>query len=408
MAKKRATLRHGVTKGKRFNFKLFFFVIFVAPCEKLIFYELIIINWEGIREQTVMTQIRLENITKTFGPATVIKGLDLTISEGEFFTFVGPSGCGKSTLLNMIAGLEPVTEGSIFFDDQPVNQLSPKERDVAMVFQSYALYPHMTVYENIAFPLRMKKIGRDALDSEVRRIAEFLGLEDLLTRKPKELSGGQRQRVALGRAIIRKPRVFLMDEPLSNLDARLRIEMRAELKRLHQELGITTVYVTHDQGEAMGLSDRIAVLNKGEIQQCDTPRNVYRKPVNSFVGGFIGSPPMNFLRCAVKQTMPLLVDCKGVLLSPVSGGIPGSPEVLIGVRPEDLLVESVQRDKGIPVIVSVIEPAGAFNWVDFAWHGIKLKARSRPEDELRPRTQAYLTISPDTLLAFDGVTGASV
>jgi multiple sugar transport system ATP-binding protein len=355
-----------------------------------------------------MTQVRLENITKTFGPATVIKRLDLTINDGEFFTFVGPSGCGKSTLLNMIAGLEPVTEGSLFFDDRPVNQLSPKERDVAMVFQSYALYPHMTVYENIAFPLRMQKTGKDALDSEVRRVAEFLGLEDLLERKPKELSGGQRQRVALGRAIIRKPKVFLMDEPLSNLDARLRIEMRAELKRLHQELGITTVYVTHDQGEAMGLSDRIAVLNKGEIQQCDSPRNVYRNPVNSFVGGFIGSPPMNFFRCAVKQTTPLLVDCKGVLLSPVSGSIPGYPEVLIGVRPEDLLVESVQRDKGIPVIVSVIEPAGAFNWVDFAWHGIKLKARSRPDDELCPRTQAYLTISPDTLLAFDGVTGARV
>ena len=277
-----------------------------------------------------------------------------------------------------------------------------------MVFQSYALYPHMTVYENIAFPLRMQKTGKDVLDSEVRRVAGFLGLEDLLERKPKELSGGQRQRVALGRAVIRKPKVFLMDEPLSNLDARLRIEMRAELKRLHQELGITTVYVTHDQGEAMGLSDRIAVLNKGEIQQCDTPRDVYRNPVNSFVGGFIGSPPMFFLRCAVKQTTPLLVDCMGVPVSLPTGVPLNTVEVLVGVRPEDIMVESIKRDGSIAVIVSVVEPAGAFNWVDLEWNGAKLKAMSKPDDELRPRTQAYLTISPDTLVAFDGVTGVRV
>ncbi len=353
-----------------------------------------------------MTQIRLENVTKSFGSTTVIKGLDLTINEGEFFAFVGPSGCGKSTILNMIAGLETISSGSIFFDDRLVNQSSPKERDVAMVFQSYALYPHMTVYENIAFPLRMQKAGRDLIDSEVRRIAGFLGLEDLLGRKPKELSGGQRQRVALGRAIVRKPKVFLMDEPLSNLDARLRIEMRAELKRLHQELGITTVYVTHDQGEAMGLSDRIAVLNKGEVQQCDTPRTVYQKPVNSFVGGFIGSPPMNFLRCGVKQGKPLIADCSGVFWSLPGNVLPDTPEVLVGIRPEDILVESVKRDNSIAVIVSVIEPAGAFNWVNVSWKGIKLTAMSRPDDEIRPRTQAYLTISPDTMSAFDATSGA--
>jgi multiple sugar transport system ATP-binding protein len=353
-----------------------------------------------------MTTVRFENITKIFGPTMVIKGLDLTINEGEFFTFVGPSGCGKSTILNMIAGLEPVSSGSIFFDDRPVNQLSPKDRDVAMVFQSYALYPHMTVYENIAFPLKMQKTGKDVLDSEVRRVAGFLGLEELLERRPRELSGGQRQRVALGRAIVRKPKVFLMDEPLSNLDARLRIEMRVELKRLHQELGITTVYVTHDQGEAMGLSDRIAVLNKGEVQQCDTPREVYQKPLNSFVGGFIGSPPMNFLRCDVKQTTPLIADFKGFLWTLQTSLLPHSSEVLAGIRPEDMLVESVQRDNSIAVIVSVIEPAGAFNWVDIAWHGIKLKAMSKPDDVLRPRTQAYLTISLERISAFDGASGA--
>src|SRR4030067_2907641 len=215
-----------------------------------------------------MAKIRFENVKKGFNDVVVVKDLSLTINAGEFFTFVGPSGCGKSTLLNMIAGLEPVAEGKIYFDDVLVNDLSPKERDVAMVFQSYALYPHMTVYENMAFPLQMKKAEKDIIDNEVRKAAALLGLEELLKRRPKELSGGQRQRVALGRAIIRRPKVFLMDDPLSNLDARLRIEMRAELKRLHQELKITTVYVTHDQAEAMSLSERVAVLHQGEIQQC--------------------------------------------------------------------------------------------------------------------------------------------
>lgn len=210
---------------------------------------------------------------------------------------MGPSGCGKSTILNMIAGLEPVTEGSIYFDDIAVNEFLPSDRDVAMVFQSYALYPHMNVYENIAFPLKKKKTQKETIDSEVKGVASILGLEDMLERRPKELSGGQRQRVALGRAIIRKPKVFLMDEPLSNLDARLRIEMRAELKKLHQELKITTIYVTHDQAEAMSLSDRMAVIHQGEIQQCGTPVDVYLRPSNVFVAGFIGSLPHKFCPC---------------------------------------------------------------------------------------------------------------
>lgn len=353
-----------------------------------------------------MTKIRLENITKTFGPTAVIKGLDLTIEEGEFFTFVGPSGCGKSTILNMIAGLETISSGDILFDGKVVNGLSPKERDIAMIFQSYALYPHMTAYENIAFPLRMRNEPSGRIDSEVRRVAELLGLGEFLLRKPKALSGGQRQRVALGRAIVRKPKVFLMDEPLSNLDARLRIEMRAELKKLHQELGITTVYVTHDQGEAMGLSDRIAVLNKGSIEQCDIPANVYRRPANTFVGGFIGSPPMNLLRCPVRQAAPLIVECYGAVLSLPSTVAPDMREVLVGIRPEDVQAERAGKEGSAAATVSVVEPAGSHNWVDVEREGVKLKALSKPEDEILPGSRAYLTLAPDRISVFDSISGS--
>jgi multiple sugar transport system ATP-binding protein len=352
-----------------------------------------------------MTRIRLENITKAFGSATIIKGLNCTIEEGEFFTFVGPSGCGKSTLLNIIAGLEAPDGGRIFFDDREVGALSPKDRDVAMVFQSYALYPHLSVYDNIAFPLRMKREKEAIIDGEVRRVATLLSIEDLLKRKPKELSGGQRQRVALGRAIVRKPRMFLMDEPLSNLDARLRIEMRSELKKLHRELGITIVYVTHDQAEAMSLSDRIAVLHQGAIQQCDTPREVYRNPANIFVGGFIGSPPMNFLQCSVKKSRPLEIDCNGTVLSPATEISPGARDVLVGVRPEDMVVESGKRAGSIEVTVAMNEPAGSFNWVDVRWAGVKVRATTKPEEDLRAGARAYLTFPSDRITVFDGTSG---
>ncbi len=352
-----------------------------------------------------MTRIRFENIAKTFGAAAVIKGLNLTIEEGEFFTFVGPSGCGKSTILNMIAGLDAPTDGLIFFNERRVNRLSPTERDVAMVFQSYALYPHMTVRGNIAFPLVMRKERKEVIEAEVLRVAGLLGLSGLLEKKPKELSGGQRQRVALGRAIIRKPKVFLMDEPLSNLDARLRIEMRSELKKLHRELGITTVYVTHDQAEAMSLSDRIAVLGEGGIQQCDTPGEVYRNPANTFVAGFIGSPAMNILRCSVQQPKPLVVDCHGVALSlPVS--VPsGTNELFIGIRPEDSLIEGVRRENGTEVAVSVVEPAGPVNWVDVEWGDAKFKGMSRPDEDIHPGGKAFLTFSPERLSLFDSTSG---
>jgi multiple sugar transport system ATP-binding protein len=350
-----------------------------------------------------VTQIRLENITKSFGSATIIKGLDLTINEGEFFTFVGPSGCGKSTILNMIAGLEPASGGEILFDGKVVNGLSPKERDIAMIFQSYALYPHMTAYENIAFPLRMRKELPGRIDSEVRRIAELLGLGEFLSRKPKALSGGQRQRVALGRAIVRKPKVFLMDEPLSNLDARLRIEMRAELKNLHRELGITTVYVTHDQGEAMGLSDRIAVLDNGELQQCAPPRDVYRSPANTFVAGFIGSPPMNLFPCRVLKRSPLELDCNSMVLTPRVNAAPDVDELIVGIRPEDVTVGSGTAAAGFSATVSVIEPVGSIVWVDARWKNSTIRAMTRPEQEIGAGSEVSFSFAQDRILLFDAV-----
>jgi multiple sugar transport system ATP-binding protein len=352
-----------------------------------------------------MAEIRFEKVEKRFNGHPVITGLDLTIHEGEFFTFVGPSGCGKSTILAMIAGLEPVTEGGIRFDGEVVNHLSPKERDVAMVFQSYALYPHMTVYQNIAFPLKMKKKGRQQIDAEVRRIASLLGLEKLLKRKPQELSGGQRQRVALGRAIIRRPRVFLMDEPLSNLDARLRTEMRAELKKLHQELKITTVYVTHDQSEALGLSDRMSVLNEGRIQQCGTPTEVYLEPANVFVGGFIGSPPMNFVPGFVQNVELFEINCNGVIISPKIFHLVEKGNLIIGIRPEDVSLSKKETPGASEVRVLIVEPAGPFNWVDFMWKNTRMKGAARFEEELRPGDAAFMTFQAEKTVVFNEESG---
>ncbi len=353
-----------------------------------------------------MTRIRLENITKTFDSVTVIEGLTITIEDGEFFTFVGPSGCGKSTILNMIAGLEAPTDGLIFFDERMVNGRSPKERDVAMVFQSYALYPHMTVRGNIAFPLVMRKERKEIIEAEVFRVAGLLGLGDLLEKKPKELSGGQRQRVALGRAIVRKPKVFLMDEPLSNLDARLRIDMRAELKKLHHALGITTVYVTHDQSEAMGLSDRIAVLNKGQVQQCEVPRTVYRNPANTFVAGFIGSPAMNLVPVEVQGREPLRVRFLGVVVTTEAVHAPALQEIIAGVRPEDIRVTSQKSEGAAKGMVSVVEPAGPLQWVDVTVAGRAVKGFAGPEEELRPGSRAFVHVRPDSVVLFDAATGA--
>jgi ABC-type sugar transport system ATPase subunit len=271
-----------------------------------------------------MSRVELKNLTKSFGGAAVVRDVSLDIADGEFMVLVGPSGCGKSTALRMVAGLETADAGDIFIDGRRVNDLEPGERDVAMVFQNYALYPHMTVAQNIGFPLRMTGVARDDIERRVRETAQTLGLDTMLDRKPRTLSGGQMQRVALGRAIVRRPKVFLFDEPLSNLDAKMRLEMRAEIARLHKRLRTTCIYVTHDQSEAMTLGSRIAVMNAGALQQVAPPLEVYHKPANRFVAEFIGSPPMNF----------------------VDG---------VGIRPHDVVV----GEGDIEATVELVEPMGA-------------------------------------------------
>ncbi len=316
-----------------------------------------------------MAQVQLEHLSKRFGATSVLPDVTLTIRDGELFAIVGPSGCGKSTLLHLLAGLDRPTSGRILFDGVDVTGLEPRERDVALVFQSYALYPHMSVRENLAFPLRVAKrkngMDRRQIEEEVRRVSGFLGLDTLLDRRPRELSGGQRQRVALGRALIRKPRVFLMDEPLSNLDAQLRASMRAELRRLHEELKITTIYVTHDQTEAMTLADRLAVLDRGEVQQVDHPHEIYRRPANRFVAGFMGYPPMNLLAAKVQggmlQAGPMRLTGASVLPE-----LRQDCTVTVGIRPETLVVDAIGKigEEGAAAgVVSLIEPSGSGAWI---------------------------------------------
>jgi multiple sugar transport system ATP-binding protein len=289
-----------------------------------------------------MANITMRNVRKAFGNAEVIKGVSLAIENKEFVVFVGPSGCGKSTLLRLVAGLEDITSGQMMFDGEEVNDLPPAERGIAMVFQSYALYPHMSVYENMAFGLKLAKHGKEGIDERVRNAARILQIEPLLERKPKALSGGQRQRVAIGRAIVRDPRVFLFDEPLSNLDAALRVQMRIEIAKLHHELDATMIYVTHDQVEAMTLADRIVVLNGGVVEQFGSPLELYHHPQNLFVAGFIGSPQMNFLEgeiaSASENGVTVSLPGGGEVTAPVArdGAQPGQ-KVTLGLRPEHLL-----------------------------------------------------------------------
>ncbi len=308
-----------------------------------------------------MVEVRLENLTKIFGKVVAVDNLNLRIKDGEFVALLGPSGCGKTTTLLMIAGIYKPTKGYIYFDNDVVNDIPPKDRNIGMVFQSYALYPHMSVYDNIAFPLKLKKVPKHEIEKRVREVAKLLRIEELLSRKPAQLSGGQQQRVALARALAKEPQLFLMDEPLSNLDAKLRVYMRAELKRMQKELGITTIYVTHDQVEAMTMADRIAVLNLGKLQQYGTPDELYFKPSNVFVAGFIGSPPMNFVDASiVERDGELYVDAgelKIKLPEDIANvlreqGIKG--EVIFGVRPEDIKVGEGEY-KGT---VYVTEPLG--------------------------------------------------
>ncbi|MBN1614192.1 MAG: ABC transporter ATP-binding protein, partial [Deltaproteobacteria bacterium] len=334
--------------------------------------------------------------------------LDLEIFEGEFFTFVGPSGCGKSTLLNIIAGLEPVSGGRIYFGETLVNDLSPRERDVAMVFQSYALYPHMTVYENIAFPLRMKRMQTAAVDRDVRSTATLLGLAELLDRRPSELSGGQRQRVALGRAIVRQPRLFLLDEPLSNLDARLRLEMRTELKRLHGQLNITTVYVTHDQSEALSLSDRIAVIRKGRIQQCGTPGEIFSHPSNLFVAEFMGDLPMNFLPATPLRISPLEVDCRGVRMVLPGRLIREAADLVLGIRPEDVRLSFGKTDQAVEANIRFIELAGSRTRIEALWQETPVMGFAERNEALRPGTPVFIAFPADRCHVFDRLTGENL
>ncbi len=324
-----------------------------------------------------MAGVRLVSLTKRFGNTEAVKAVDLEVQDHEFLVLVGPSGCGKTTVLRMIAGLEEPTSGDIYIGDRVVNDISPKDRDIAMVFQNYALYPHMTVYDNMAFSLRLSKLSRDEIQRRVGEAAGMLGIDDYLQRKPVQLSGGQRQRVALGRAVVREPAVFLMDEPLSNLDAKLRIQTRAELIKLHRRLGITTIYVTHDQVEAMTMGDRIAVMRHGEVQQCDTPQRIFDHPANRFVAGFIGSPPMNFVEVQlVEQDGRLIAQAEGlqVTLPEQFSEIEAVREhaggqVAFGVRPTDIhdasLPGPVTPEPGntVATSVEVVEPMGAESMV---------------------------------------------
>ncbi len=310
-----------------------------------------------------MSEIRIESVSKVYsGGVQAVHDVDLTIGSGEFMVLVGPSGCGKSTLLRMIAGLEEITSGTISIGEVDVTNLSPRDRDVAMVFQNYALYPHMTVERNLGYGLRMRKMGKGEISERVQAVAKLLGLEELLERRPGALSGGQRQRVAMGRAIVREPRAFLMDEPLSNLDAKLRVGMRTELARLHDRLGITTVYVTHDQVEAMTLGQRVAVMRGGEIQQVDAPQNLYRNPVNLFVAAFIGSPSMNLVEAQVEDGHVAFAGFRIPLRRQVPRGT-----VILGVRPQDL-EDATFADTSLPTIdveIAVVEELGSESYAHF-------------------------------------------
>lgn len=281
-----------------------------------------------------MAQVKLENVFKIYDKKEIINDVSLTINDKEFLVLVGSSGCGKSTILRMIAGLEDITSGKIFIDDKFVNDVHPKDRDIAFVFQNYALYPHMSVYDNIAFPLKMRSLSKKQIDEKVKEAASILDLTDLLQRKPKQLSGGQRQRVALGRAIVRNPKVFLMDEPLSNLDAKLRVQMRAEIKKLHKKLKTTFIYVTHDQTEALTMGDRIAVIDAGKLQQVGTPLEVYNNPKNTFVGGFLGSPAMNFIKTDIIESSLSFNGAKFLLSTEQIEKLKNKNTVIVGIRPE--------------------------------------------------------------------------
>ncbi len=335
-----------------------------------------------------MAQVTLRKIVKMFDKTPAVQGIDLDIADREFIVLVGPSGCGKSTTLRMVAGLEEATSGEIYIGDQLVNDVPPKDRDIAMVFQNYALYPHMTVFENMSFGLRLRKFPKAEIKERVEAAARILDITDLLNRQPKQLSGGQRQRVAMGRAIVRNPKVFLFDEPLSNLDAKLRVQMRTEIKKVHQKVTTTTVYVTHDQVEAMTLADRVVVMNAGRIEQIGTPHEVYHSPKTRFVAGFIGSPAMNFLPCRlVENGAGLTVRLSDKLSFPIPPDRAAryrphvGRELVFGLRPEDIIETRADLPPGrVPfdVQLDVVEPMGMETMVYFIVEGVEVCGRVNP------------------------------
>lgn len=362
-----------------------------------------------------MATLELRNVNKTYGSGLpdTLKDIQLSIKDGEFLILVGPSGCGKSTLMNCIAGLEQITGGAILIDQQDVSGMSPKDRDIAMVFQSYALYPTMSVRENIEFGLKIRKLPQAAIDEEVARVAKLLQIEHLLARKPAQLSGGQQQRVAMGRALARRPKIYLFDEPLSNLDAKLRVEMRTEMKLMHQRLKTTTVYVTHDQIEAMTLGDKVAVMKDGIIQQFGTPQQIYNDPANQFVASFIGSPPMNFIpvRLTQQDGRLLAVLDSGQARCELPLGMAADEmdgrEVILGIRPEQIALGAAEGNglPGIRAEVQVTEPTGPDLLVFVTLNQTKVCCRLAPDVACRVGDNLNLQFDPARVLLFDAASG---
>ena len=362
-----------------------------------------------------MATLELRNVNKTYGKGLpdTLKNIELKINDGEFLILVGPSGCGKSTLMNCIAGLESISGGSILVDDADISGMSPKDRDIAMVFQSYALYPTMNVRDNIAFGLKIRKMSTAAIDEEVARVAKLLQIEHLLTRKPGQLSGGQQQRVAMGRALARRPKIYLFDEPLSNLDAKLRVEMRTEMKLMHQRLKTTTVYVTHDQIEAMTLGDKVAVMKDGISQQFGTPKQIYNDPANLFVASFIGSPPMNFIPLRLQRQegrlLALLDSGQARCELPLGVRDEGleDRDVIIGIRAEQIVLAG-HEPNGLPTLraeVQVVEPTGPDTLVFVNLNGSKVCCRLAPDDAPQVGESLNLQFDPAKVLLFDANTG---
>jgi len=352
-----------------------------------------------------MASIEFSEVRKTYGTNQVVHGVSLKVDDGEFVVLVGPSGCGKSTLLRMVAGLEEITSGSIRIGDRVVNDLEPKDRDCAMVFQNYALYPHMSVYDNMAYGLKIRKFPKADIDKRVNAAAAILELDGFLKRKPRELSGGQRQRVAMGRAIVREPAVFLFDEPLSNLDAKLRVQTRLEIQKLHRRLRTTSLYVTHDQVEAMTLAQRMIVMNAGRAEQVGTPDDVYSRPATTFVASFIGSPPMNLFEGHLDPDGLTFATRDGVKLAlPMSMGSLAGRELILGVRPEHLLLGG----GNLPMQVETVEMLGAEHLIHGVVAGHDIIVRTGPRDNPPPGATLQLGFKPDAVHWFDAATGARV